>query len=78
MQVSGVVYIVNHNYGRFIEKSIQSVLSQKFTDYHLIIIDDGSKDDSREIINRYRDNLKITIVFQENQGLNASNNIVIK
>ena len=37
------VYITNHNYGRFISKSIQSVLNQSFKKYELIIIDDGQQ-----------------------------------
>ena len=44
------VYIVNHNYGRFIEDSIKSVLGQTFKDLELIIIDNGSNDNSKEII----------------------------
>ena len=44
------VYITNHNYEKFISKSIQSVLSQSFKNYELIIIDDGSSDDSVNVI----------------------------
>ena len=47
------VYIVNHNYGRFIEDSIKSVLNQTFKDLELIIIDNGSNDTSKQIIQRY-------------------------
>ena len=47
------IYITNHNYGRFISKSIDSVLNQSFKKYELIIIDDGSTDNSINIINRY-------------------------
>ena len=72
------VFITNHNYGRFLEKSIESVLSQKFRDFELIIIDDGSTDRSRELIAKYSGHPKVRTVFQENKGLNVSNNIALK
>ena len=71
------VYIVNHNYGRFIEYSINSVLSQTFKDLELIIIDNGSNDSSKEIIKKYSKNRNIKIIFQKNIGLNATNNVAL-
>lgn len=44
------VYITCHNYGRFVAEAIDSVYGQLFDDWELIIINDGSSDDSREII----------------------------
>lgn len=69
------VYITNHNYGRYIKKAIDSVLNQKFKDFELIIIDDGSVDHSRGIIESYRNNPAVKIVYQQNKGLNVSGNI---
>ena len=40
------VYITNHNYQKYISKSITSVLNQNFKNFELIIIDDGSPDNS--------------------------------
>jgi glycosyltransferase involved in cell wall biosynthesis len=71
------VYITNHNYEKYIRHSIDSVLSQSFTSYELIIIDDGSTDNSRNIIREYSRNSKVKIVFQKNKGLNATNNIAL-
>jgi glycosyltransferase involved in cell wall biosynthesis len=72
------VYITNHNYGKFISKAILSVLNQSFKSYELIIIDDGSTDDSVNIINQYsKKNNKIVFVTQKKKGLVASNNIAI-
>ena len=67
-------YITNFNYGKYLEQSINSVLRQRFTDFELIIIDDGSTDNSSEILDKYRDHPKISIIQQKNQGLNASAN----
>jgi CMP-N-acetylneuraminic acid synthetase len=72
------VYITNYNYERYIRQSIESVLSQTFQDFELLIIDDGSTDNSRDIIEQYRSHEKVRIIFQENKGLNATNNVAIQ
>jgi len=56
------VYITNYNYARFLKKAIDSVLSQSFHDFELLIIDDGSTDDSKNIIEGYAYNPKIKII----------------
>ena len=72
------VYITNHNYGRYVEQAIQSVLRQTLRDFELIIIDDGSTDNSREIIERYADHEQIVTIYQQNKGLNVTNNIALR
>lgn len=72
------VYITNYNYERFIEQSIQSVLQQSLNDWELIIIDDGSTDNSKEIIERYREDERVTIIYQQNKGLNITNNVAMR
>ena len=72
------VYITNYNYARFLKKAIDSVLLQSFHDYELLIIDDGSTDDSKNIIEGYASNPKIKIIYQHNKGLNVTNNIAIR
>ena len=56
------VYITNYNYGKFIKKAINSVLNQTFKNYELIIIDDGSKDKSVEIIKEFQNKKNIKII----------------
>jgi len=72
------VYITNYNYGRYIRQAIESVLDQTGSDFELIIIDDGSTDNSREIINEYTNNPRVRTIYQENKGLTRSNNIALK
>lgn len=72
------VYITNYNYERFIRASIESVLAQSLQDFELIIIDDGSKDGSRAIIEEYREHEKVTIIYQQNKGLNITNNVAMR
>ena len=72
------VYITNHNYGKYLKKSIQSVLNQSLKNFELIIIDDGSTDNSKKIINSYKKNKKIITIFQKNRGLVVSNNLALR
>lgn len=72
------VYITNYNYGRYIRQAVDSVLTQSMQDFEVLIIDDGSTDDSRAIISEYEGHPKVRIIFQQNKGLNRTNNIALK
>ena len=72
------IYITNYNYGNYIKEAIESVLNQTFKDIELIIIDDGSTDNSKEIIESYSSFKNIRIIFQKNKGLNVTNNIAMR
>lgn len=71
------VYVTSHNYGRFIRQAVDSVLAQTMTDFELIIIDDGSTDDSRDIIETYEDR-RVIKIYQKNKGLNVTNNVAVR
>ncbi|MGH1395647.1 MAG: glycosyltransferase family 2 protein [Trichormus sp.] len=68
MKVS--VIISNYNYARYLPKTINSVLSQTYSNIELIIVDDGSLDDSRDVITQIQATHpdKIKTIFQANQG----------
>ena len=72
------VYIPVYNYGRYVEKAIESVIKQTFDDWELIIINDGSSDESEEIIGKYEHYPKITTVNQKNRGLAITSNIALR
>ena len=72
------VYITNYNYGKYIKQSIKSVLKQTYQNFELIIIDDGSTDNSREIIEIYEQHPKVKIIYQKNKGLNVTNNVALR
>lgn len=60
------VIIPNYNYARYLPDRIESVLNQTFRDFEVIILDDCSTDDSRNVIERYRDHPKVShIIFNE-------------
>jgi glycosyltransferase involved in cell wall biosynthesis len=62
----------------FIRQAIDSVLSQTYSNWELIIIDDGSTDRTAEIIRRYADDSRIWSVYQENRGQAAALNRGLK
>jgi glycosyltransferase involved in cell wall biosynthesis len=53
------VIIPNYNHARFLNQRIASVLNQTFSDFEVIILDDCSTDNSRDIIESYRDHPKV-------------------
>ncbi len=72
------VYITNYNYGQYIQEAIDSVLNQTYNNLEIIIIDDGSTDDSKNTIENYSRNDNIKIIYQQNKGLNVTNNVAIR
>lgn len=60
----------NYNYGRYIVEAVDSLLSQTFKDLEVIVIDDASTDNSREILqSHYSDEPRVRLVFHErNRG----------
>ncbi len=72
------VYITNYNYGDFIKEAIESVLNQSLKSLELTIIDDGSTDHSKGVIERYADRQEVNIIYQQNKGLNITNNIAMR
>jgi len=78
LSVKVTVYIATYNYGRFIEKAVDSVLAQTMSDWELIIINDGSTDNTMEVLERFQGYPRIRIIDQENKGLNRTNNIALR
>lgn len=65
-QIAVSIIIPNYNHALFLKQRIDSVLNQTFQDFELIILDDCSTDSSREIIELYRGNPKISkIIYNE-------------
>lgn len=70
------VVIPTYNRASFVSEAIESVLDQTFSDYEIIVVDDGSTDNTHEILEQYRD--KIQYIYQENEGVSAARNTGIK
>ena len=67
------VVITNRNYGRFVAQAIDSALGVDWPAVQVIVVDDGSTDDSPAIIERYGE--RIIAVFQANAGQAAASNV---
>jgi glycosyltransferase involved in cell wall biosynthesis len=70
------VIIPVYNSAQFLKESLESVINQTYPNIEIICINDGSTDNSLEILQQYSD--KITIISQENHGLAFALNIGIK
>jgi glycosyltransferase involved in cell wall biosynthesis len=76
MSKSISVVIPTYNYGRFIDAAIESALNQTEPASEIIIVDDGSIDDTAEIVRRYDGNVRY--IRQENQGVCSARNRGVK
>ena len=72
------VYITNYNYGRYLGEAIESVLSQTLKNFELIIIDDGSSDESSQMLGDYEAMANVFVIFQEQRGLIRSSNLALE
>lgn len=62
-----------YNGERYIDEAIQSVLKQTYNDYELIIVDDGSTDETERIIRKYESS-QVKIIVTNNKGVSAARN----
>jgi glycosyltransferase involved in cell wall biosynthesis len=67
------VVIPTYNSARFLGEAVQSVVEQTLQDWELIVMDDGSTDDTREVVAAFREP-RIRYVHQENRGVSATIN----
>lgn len=66
------VVIPTYNYARFVGNAVDSILAQTFTDYEIIVVDDGSTDETARVLAGYGD--KVRYVHQNNAGQSAARN----
>jgi glycosyltransferase involved in cell wall biosynthesis len=66
------IIITSYNYEKFLPQAIDSALKQSYPVKEIIVVDDGSTDNSRHIINSYGD--QIIPVFKKNGGITSATN----
>jgi len=71
------VIIPSYNHARYLPEAISSVLAQTFTDWEAIIVDDGSTDNTAEVVAQFTDP-RIRYIHQENRGLSGARNTGIR
>ena len=70
------VVIPNYNYGNFIGAAIESALDQSYKPLQVVVVDDGSSDNSLQVVKQYLKH--ITLIVQQNSGQSAARNAGIK
>lgn len=70
------VVIPNYNHTRFISEAIHSVLAQTYRSFEIIVVDDGSTDNCREVVACFGN--QVCYIWQENQGLAGARNTGIR
>jgi len=68
------IIITNYNYGEYLAEAIESALGQSYPNLEVIVIDDGSSDNSIEIASQY----DVLVLQQPNQGVCAARNNAVK
>ncbi len=68
------IIIPTFNRAMILHKAIESVLYQTYTKWELVIVDDGSTDDTRGLVEKYLFNKQIKYIYQNNAGVCAARN----
>jgi glycosyltransferase involved in cell wall biosynthesis len=68
------IIVPTYNRAKTLPRAIDSILKQDYQDLELIIVDDGSTDNTQEILNSYRDSQIKVIVHSQNRGVTAAKN----
>lgn len=71
------VIIPTYNNAQFVCDAIDSVLAQTYKNYEILLVDDGSMDNTRKVVEKY-DGKQIRYIYQENKGLAGARNTGIK
>lgn len=67
------VIIPNYNHAKYVGDAIQSVSDQDYSNLEIIVVDDGSTDNTREVVCHF-DDPRIKYIWQQNAGLSAARN----
>ena len=68
------IIIPVYNVEKYLKKCLESVFNQTYKDYEVIVVNDGTKDKSMKIVDKY----EVTTIYQENQGLSAARNTGVR
>lgn len=69
------VTIPTFNCARFLVRAISTALSQTYTDYEIIVVDDGSTDGTRDVVAQFGD--RVQYLYQPNGGLSSARNLAL-
>lgn len=66
------IYITNYNYGHYLQEAVNSALNQTYKNIEILIFDDGSTDNSHQILQNLEQDERLHIIRNKNRGLNAT------
>ena len=69
------VIMVTYNRANFIKAALDSIKRQTFRDYEIIVVDDGSRDNTNEIVKKYEG---IRYIYQDHSGISKARNTAVK
>jgi glycosyltransferase involved in cell wall biosynthesis len=74
------VIVPAYNSAKYLRAAIESVVAQTFSDWQIVLVNDGSTDDTTEVLRPFRELLgkKFIYIYQENKGLPAARNTAIR
>lgn len=71
------IIIPVYNGEKFIEDAVNSVFEQTYNDWEMVIVNDGSKDNTAEVLKKYESDSRIRIIHKENGGVSSARNLAI-
>lgn len=71
------IIIPTFNKSDYLDLTLASFCNQTYKDFEIIVVDDGSTDSTKEVVNHYKDKIKLMYLFHENQGRAISRNVGI-
>ena len=72
------IIIPTYNRANLLERAVDSILKQTYNNWELLIVDDGSIDNTKDTVNKYLNDKRIKYIYQENKGQGAARNLGIK
>jgi len=72
------VIIPTYNYGHYIAETLASVIAQSYADFECIIVDNGSTDNTKEIVKPFLQDKRFIYIYQENKGVSHGRNTGMK
>lgn len=72
------VIIPAYNMAWYTLETVESVLKQTFRDYEIIVVDDGSADNTKDLLHPYIESYRITYIYKENGGASSARNVWIR